>query len=109
MKHYLFCFGYQTPDQIGLDEEDSTCLYIKAHNKEEAHSWGLKVAEKFVDHLNTLHLGGTVEKWFPENYAHWIEEDEKGFLSGSDWKPPSVAAGDYPDFEFLSSEEAGDD
>ena len=47
-QRFLFRFGFQAPEQINTDDEDSECVWIEAVNEESALAWGMEVAEAFV-------------------------------------------------------------
>jgi hypothetical protein len=80
---YLFCFGFETPDQYennrryGYDDEDSHAIWIEANSKDEAMAEGFRFARGFIERQFT-ELGQSMPfEWNENTYACWIEGDPK--------------------------------
>lgn len=80
---YLFCFGYETPDQYennrfhGWDDEDSQAIWIEANSRDEAMAVGLRLARAFVENQYTDRNLPMPFEWNDKMYACWIEDDPK--------------------------------
>jgi hypothetical protein len=78
---YLFCFGYETPDQYennrqnGYDEEDSSAVWVEAKTKDEAMSAGLRFARSFIERLFAEKGQPLPFEWSESTYASWIVDD----------------------------------
>lgn len=101
MAHYLFCFGYETPDEWqinhrdGSDLESSNGVWVEAVSKEAAVAAGLGFAEAFVDDL--FHKAGQdgYPGWRASGFAYWIEEEPLRRWSGLALESmPRIRAGD---------------
>ena len=109
MKSYLFAFGWEDIEEakvyksLGCDFEAgcSTGIFIEAANKDQAISWGVKVAEKY---LNYIYKGKnySLEEL---DFSYWIEDEPKK----SDWKHcldffQRIKTGVCPDFSKMTAE-----
>jgi hypothetical protein len=80
---YLFCFGYETPDQYennrlhGWDDEDSHTVWIEADSKDEAMAEGLRFARAFIEKQFADINQPMPFEWKDNMYACWIEGDPK--------------------------------
>jgi hypothetical protein len=80
---YLFCFGYETPDQYennrlhGWDDEDSHAVWIEADTKEDAMAEGLRFARDFIEKQFAYAHRQMPFEWCDNLYASWIEDDPK--------------------------------
>ena len=79
MTRYLFCFGYERPDEWrgnrrnGTDFESSNGVWVDATSRESATAAGLAHADKFVGDLFRDAGVDDYPGWRACNYAHWIE------------------------------------
>lgn len=78
---YLFCFGYETPDQFennrlhGWDDEDSQAVWVEAGSKDEAMAAGYRYAQSFIQR-SYLEAGRKIPfEWKVNTYSCWIEDD----------------------------------
>jgi len=101
---YLYIFGYQTPEQMGLAAEDrnaeesSEAIFIEAESAEQALAWGREISEKYVRQL----FGNQPVDWKSMNFAHWVESEPlKEYPVSILEKLNVVACGDYPDFKLF--------
>lgn len=78
---YLFCFGYENPDeletnkQFGTDFESSNALWVKAENEQAALTIGIRYAKKFVSNLFSTKGIAISKEWSEIDFACWIEDE----------------------------------
>jgi hypothetical protein len=95
-------FGYNTPDQLrlneqhGWDDENSATVIIEADSKEAALEWGREVAEAFVRAL----FDDQRMSWKAEGYADEIRPPSEAELS----RIPVIRLGEYPDWTLLGAD-----
>jgi len=88
---YLFCFGYETPEQYennrlhGWDDEDSHAVWIETGSKDEAMSIGYRYACAFIGKLYAERGQTLPFEWSSNTYACWIEDDPE-----KQWSPQSL-------------------
>jgi hypothetical protein len=88
---YLFCFGYETPEQYeynrlhGWDDEDSHAVWIEAGSEDAAMSIGYRYAFAFIEKLYTSRGSNLPFKWKTDTYACWIEDEPE-----KHWTPRSL-------------------
>jgi hypothetical protein len=87
-------FGFQSPEQVETDDENSACVWIEACNEEAALTWGKQVAEKYIrDHWPDL------PRWKESNYAAWIETTNQAALEWAKRNPfPVCKVGEFPNW-----------
>ena len=102
MPHYLYVFGFNTPEQIqaneehGWDDEDSEAIFISAESEPAALAWGQQVAKKYVANL----YGDRVPTWEPDNYANGIESNPEVIFSPDSLRHIQIIqVGEHPVFE----------
>jgi hypothetical protein len=93
MPEFVFQFGYESPaeravnEQDGTDFESSQWVVIDAPDEAAALSWGCEIAEWFVQNA-------CGESWRAGNFAYWVSP-----LAECPWaigRLP-VAIGQFPD------------
>lgn len=88
LKTYLFCFGYESPEERrsnardGTDFESSNAVWIEAKSTEEAIRAGLGFAEAWVGSLFRDAGVGDYPGWRESNFAYWIEPNPLAKWSG---------------------------
>lgn len=96
MSTFIYCFGYETPQQArnndrrGWDDENSYGLTIEADSEEAAIRWGREVAERFIKLL----YRDEAMSWKQLGFADWIEAPPI-----DPWEMPVVKEGEFPDYE----------
>lgn len=100
LTEYLFMFGYWSPDDSivnarGFDQESCGQLRIHARTEEEALDWGHEVARWYVA---LLPGSGEHNRWKPEYFATWIEDQPDPALEKVWLEIPAVEVGEYPRF-----------
>lgn len=97
---YLYCFGFELPEERrsneehGTDFETAKYFRIRAHSEKDALEWGHILARWFVNKL----YGTGQDEWSPEHFATWIEYSPREMLANAAAKLPIVDEGEYPDF-----------
>lgn len=95
---FLYRFGYQTPRQRknneahGWDDMDSEAFFIRSEDREQALSWGDKVAFAFVQ---VMYGHGRAPQ---DCMVGWIEDDGEeieGLKKRND--VPTISHGEMPD------------
>jgi len=90
---FLFCFGYETPDQYqnnrihGWDDEDSHAVWIDAGSKEEAMAVGKRFCRTFGERLFAERGLSLPSEWTENTFACWIEENP-----ADRWPPEILSA-----------------
>ena len=99
MPHYLYIFGFNTPEQIEdwekhrWDAEDSEAAFIEASSEAEALAWGREVSREFVRRL----YGTQGLNWRETDYANWIEAAPETTFSPADlFRICIIRVGEHP-------------
>ncbi len=101
MQEYLFCWGYETPNQLrmneanGWEDEDSMSVFITAESEQAAINWGREIAERF---FCKLHNNEDIS-WKNHRYASCI-------LDTADAQVHTVlrvSVGEMPDLDTMIS------
>ena len=102
MTRYLFCFGYENPDEWRRNRRDSSDLessngvWVDATSNEQATAAGLAFAEQFVGDLFRKAGIDDYPGWSACGYACWIENDPLTRWSGLALESmPTIRASDY--------------
>lgn len=100
MKYYFY-FGYHNPSSWNefridpdFDFESTGVILIEAENEDDALLWGRTIAFWY---LNKLHKNNDYA-WRSENYANWVEEENK---STFDEAVLNIKAGYFPNYVDL--------
>lgn len=108
--HYLYIFGFLTPELIkGMEAHDwdgevSEAVFIEASSESEALAWGIEISREFIRRL----YGNQGLSWDAADYAHWIES-----APGTRWTPevleciPIVRVGEHPALNNLGFAKRG--
>ncbi len=109
MEKYLFGFSWDDPEEaeaykrLGVDFEAgcSTGIFVEALDKDAAISWGIKVAEGYLNYIYKDKHYSLTEL----DIYHWIEDDP----TTSDWKHcldffQRTKVGELPDFSLMTVE-----
>lgn len=90
MESFLFCFGYESPEQwlsnekYQDDAESSNAVWVEASSESEASKAGLSFAQAWTAGLfRTAGIAG-FPGWCESNYSYWIERDPLARWSGSE-------------------------
>lgn len=88
MTTFLFCFGYESPDEWrsnerdGTDFESSNGVWVEAASEGAAIRAGLDFAERHVARLFEEAGIADFPGWHASGYASWIEPDPLERWSG---------------------------
>jgi len=81
LETFLFCFGYESPEEWrsnerhGTDFESSSAVWVEAESPDEATEAGLEFAQSWVAGLFREAGVADFPGWQESDYAYWIEED----------------------------------
>lgn len=88
MPTFLFCFGYESPDEWrsnkagGTDDESSNAVWIEADSEEAAIKTGLDFAQTWVGGLFEDSGISEFPGWRECNHAYWFEVEPLKRWSG---------------------------
>lgn len=100
---HLFCFGYQTVEQLRLnaafddDAESSARVFIEASSKREAAELGRLYADLFVMHefgANLSNLRSAAYRWSESGFSEWLEEDLQEIAQAERANVPIITSAD---------------
>lgn len=101
MTRFLYCFGYETPQQWvlnrqhGWDDEDSAAVIIHAESADAAYAWGREIAEASVRRLFERAAVADIPSWKAANFADAVED------AVGDIDAPVVTVGEMPPTDWL--------